>query len=286
MNKLLLCCDLDRTVLPNGKASESPGVRDLFSDLVKQTGLTLVYVSGRDIQLLQQAVQEYHIPVPHYAIGDVGTTLYQITNDTWQPNEEWSSHIGEDWQQHDADTLKQYLHDLNVLRLQEPEKQNIHKLSYYVSTEVSEQTLIKDIQQRLDSNGIKATIIYSIDETTDTGLVDILPQRASKYHAIEFLIDRFGFSKANTVFAGDSGNDLPVLISDIPAVLVNNAQASIKNTARRHADRKGLAKQLYVARGGFYGLNGNYTAGILEGLIHFHPEFRSTLVALMNEADQ
>jgi hydroxymethylpyrimidine pyrophosphatase-like HAD family hydrolase len=171
------------------------------------------------------------------------------------------------------------------LSLQEPEKQNIHKLSYYVSLEVPEQTVIDNIQQRLDTQQIKANIIYSIDEIAETGLVDILPQRASKYHAIEFLIEHLGMSKVATVFAGDSGNDLPVLISDIPAVVVNNAMTSIKTTARRLADKQGLARQLYLARGGFYGLNGNYCAGVLEGLVHFHPELRNLVAAHINEAE-
>ena len=124
----MLCCDLDRTVLPNGMASESPGVRDLFARVVKETGLTLVYVSGRDIQLLQQAINDYQIPLPHYAIGDVGTTLYHITDNSWQAESDWSEHIGEDWQQRHANTLQHYLDDLPGLKLQEPEKQNIQLL--------------------------------------------------------------------------------------------------------------------------------------------------------------
>lgn len=281
MHRILLCCDLDRTVLPNGYASESPGVRNIFARLIKDIGLTLVYVSGRDIGLLQQAIAEYAIPTPHYAIGDVGTTLYHITDDEWQPVEDWAIHIGEDWQQRHANTLQHYLEELAYLSLQEPEKQNIHKLSYYLSTEIPEKTVVHDIQLRLDAHQIRANIIYSVDETTDTGLVDILPQRASKYHAIEFFIERFGYAKEETVFAGDSGNDLPVLISDIPAVLVNNAQATVKTTARRLADRQGFARQLYLAHGGFCGLNGNYTAGILEGLAHYHPELKNRIATLV-----
>jgi sucrose-6F-phosphate phosphohydrolase len=277
MSNILLCCDLDRTVLPNGNANETPGVRDLFSQVVKESGLILVYVSGRDIHLLQQAINDYHIPLPDYAIGDVGTTLYQISAGNWQAQTDWSDHIGQDWQQQHATSLQQYLTDLPILRIQEPEKQNIHKLSYYVDLDIPEQFIITEIRERLEAHQIKANIIYSIDEMAETGLVDILPQRASKYHAIEFLIERLEMSKNDTVFAGDSGNDLPVLISDIPAVIVNNALASIKNNARRLADTKGLAQQLYLARGGFYGLNGNYCAGVLEGLIHFHPELRNLI---------
>ena len=29
---------------------------------------------------------------------------------------------------------------------------------------------------------------------------------------------------------------------------------------------------LYIARGGFMGMNGNYSAGILEGFVHFIPQ--------------
>jgi len=283
MSNILLCCDLDRTVLPNGDANESPGVRDLFAQVIKEAGLTLAYVSGRDLTLLQQAIHDYQIPTPDYAIGDVGTTLYHVANDSWQPQTEWADHIGEDWQQRHANSLQHYLDDMHELNLQEPEKQNIHKLSYYVSLDLPERGVIDSIQQRLDAHQIKANIIYSIDEIAETGLVDILPQRASKYHAIEFLIEHLAMDKLDTMFAGDSGNDLPVLISDIPAVVVNNALTSIKTTAQRLADKQGLAQQLYLARGGFYGLNGNYCAGVLEGLVHFHPELRNLVAAHVNE---
>lgn len=260
--------------MPNGNAIESPGVRELFAHVVQDAGLTLAYVSGRDLRQLQQAINDYRIPLPDFAIGDVGTTLYQISDNSWRAQTDWSDFIGEEWPQH-ASTLQQYLADLPGLRLQEPEKQNIHKLSYYADLNLPEKSVVSDIRQRMDAHRIKANIIYSIDELTEIALVDILPQRASKYHAIKFLIERLEVNRHDTVFAGDSGNDLPVLISDIPAVLVNNALASVKNTARRIADTDGLAQQLYLARGGFYGLNGNYCAGVLEGLIHFHPELRN-----------
>jgi hypothetical protein len=35
---------------------------------------------------------------------------------------------------------------------------------------------------------------------------------------------------------------------------------------------QGLADFLYVAKGNLLGMNGNYSAGILEGLVHYHPE--------------
>ena len=69
------------------------------------------------------------------------------------------------------------------------------------------------------------------------------------------------------MFAGDSGNDLDVLISDIRSVLVANADAETKRRAE-----KASGEALYVAKGGYLGMNGNYSAGILEGAAHYWPE--------------
>ena len=70
-----------------------------------------------------------------------------------------------------------------------------------------------------------------------------------------------------------SGNDLPVLTSGrLQAVLVNNAHPSVVEEAKKAADSKRAGDRLYVARGGFLGMNGNYAAGVLEGLVHFLPQ--------------
>jgi hydroxymethylpyrimidine pyrophosphatase-like HAD family hydrolase len=115
--------------------------------------------------------------------------------------------------------------------------------------------------------GIKANLIWSIDEQAGIGLLDVLPASANKLHAIRFLMQQKGYAHDNTVFAGDSGNDLDVLMSDIRAVLVANADAEVKNLAAR-ANKDAL----YLAHGGYLGMNGNYSAGILEGVAHYRPD--------------
>ena len=67
------------------------------------------------------------------------------------------------------------------------------------------------------------------------------------------------------------GNDIEVLASPIPAVLVANCQPQVRELATRLARERGYADRLYVARGGFMGMNGNYGAGMLEGIAHYHP---------------
>ena len=84
------------------------------------------------------------------------------------------------------------------------------------------------------------------------------------------------------MFSGDSGNDLPVLISPIPAILVNNASPELKAEAVQLANKAGTAAALYLAQGGFLDMNGHYAAGILEGIAHYHPSITARLTALEN----
>jgi hydroxymethylpyrimidine pyrophosphatase-like HAD family hydrolase len=124
----------------------------------------------------------------------------------------------------------------------------------------------------LVSQQIRASLIWSIDELEATGLLDVLPASASKRHAIEFLMQQRGFDHANTIFAGDSGNDLAVLSSPIRSVLVANASTEVRDEAKQMALDMGQVEALYFAHGDFLGMNGNYSAGILEGVAHFMPE--------------
>jgi hypothetical protein len=127
-----------------------------------------------------------------------------------------------------------------------------------------------------------------VDEQRDVGLLDVLPERASKLHAIRYLMDRHGYSKRRVVFCGDSGNDLNVLTSDLQAVLVKNASEKVRREARESVIAKGRPETLYLAEGNFLGMNGNYAAGVLEGLAYFIPAARTWIeeaVAGLNRSD-
>jgi hypothetical protein len=271
-SKILLCADLDRTILPNGPQEESPQARPVLRALVARPEVTLVYVSGRHKALLLEAIGEYDIPVPDYAIGDVGTTIYEIVNGQWHAWEVWSKEIAPDWDRTTHDDLVKMLADIDILQLQEPEKQNTFKLSYYAPEDTDRDALLVRIKRRLDPHGIRASLIWSIDEIKHLSLLDVLPECATKLHAIQFLMQQKDFDEAHTVFAGDSGNDLPVLTSGLQAILVGNSRAEVREEAQCRVEAAGWPESLYIACGEFLGMNGNYTAGVLEGLAHFMPE--------------
>lgn len=281
--QLLICTDLDRTILPNGSQPESAGARSHFAKLAARPEVTLAYVTGRDRQLVRKAINNYCLPQPDYVISDVGTTIYEIDGDSWQLWHEWQQEIAPDWMGLEQSDIRKLLLDIIDLQLQEAAKQNRYKSSFYVPLYADTDTLSVNIHRRLEACGIRANLVWSIDEPREVGLLDVLPARASKKHAVFFLMQRNGFALDDTVFAGDSGNDLPVLASEIPAVLVANASTGVRHEALARAASSGHANALYIAQGDFMGMNGNYAAGVLEGVVHYHPEVRNWLMQT-NEA--
>lgn len=273
MSRHLLCTDLDRTLIPNGVQPESPGARKTFQRLVERDDVQLAYVSGRHRALIEHAIAEYDLPQPDFVIADVGSTLYQVGEEGWQRREEWDAQIAPDWGDMSREGLAQLLHVFGDLRLQEPAKQNRHKLSFYVELGADVTALLAQMRSLLAGHGIKANLIWSIDEAEHIGLLDVLPASANKLHAIEFLMRQQGYGRLDTVFAGDSGNDLDVLQSDVPAVLVANASPELKQQVA-HIHKASLC----TAHGGFLGMNGNYSAGIVEGAAYHWPEIEAWLL--------
>ncbi len=276
-HRLLLCTDMDRTVIPNGEQPEHPQARKRFSDFCKQPEVTLAYVTGRHQELVKQAITDYHLPEPAYAITDVGSKIYQIMEDDWLELDSWEKHIDKDWNGNTHQQIQQLLSNVPHLSLQEPSKQNTHKLSYYLPLQIDQNTVIEQMENRLKAEDIAASLIWSIDEPNDIGLLDVLPRNATKLHAIEFLQQHLGYRHNEVIFAGDSGNDLPVLGSSIASVLVANASADIKQSAQQLAAKNGYADALFLATTTGLNMNGNYSAGVLEGVWHFAPDFRDKL---------
>ena len=272
MNRLLLCSDLDHTLLPNGPQPESPGARARFARLAARPEVTLAYVTGRHRELVERALASYGLPRPDYVIADVGTTIYAVNDADWRELDAWRAELAGDWAGHDRDQVRRLLGEFADLRPQEAAKQGPFKLSFYVPLYREAAALVADIERQLAAAGLAARVVWSVDEPRNLGLLDVLPAAAGKLPALTFLAARLGFTDAEMLFAGDSGNDLAVLASAVPSVLVANATDDVRAAAVAAAAAAGHAERLHLARGGPFGMNGNYAAGVLEGVAHFHPE--------------
>jgi hypothetical protein len=292
--RYLICTDLDRTLIPNGPQPEPPGARKRFAALTARPEITLAYVSGRHRALIEEAIVSYRLPIPDFVIGDVGTTLYRIQAEplppagarrgprdawklTWTQLDLWEAEIARDWAGHTHDELRGALRAVPTLRLQERGKQNRFKLSFYLPLYVEVDELSAAVSKCLDALGIRYRLVWSVDDVADIGLLDVLPERASKLHAIEYLMRLENLALRDTVFCGDSGNDLEVLASRVPAVLVANSRPDVQDLALELAEEAGTLQQLYVATGGYLGMNGNYAGGMLEGIVHYHPRIADWL---------
>jgi len=269
---LLICSDLDRTLLPNGHHPESPGARETLARLVSREEIDLAYVSGRGLSLALEAIEAYQLPGPRWIVGDVGTSVYESAPGGWRLSEPWHEAILGDWSGCRPAQLMDALDRIDGMAPQEPARQGAAKVSYYTAVDADRSGIESAIAKRLGQLEMSYRLVWSTDEIPKRGLLDILPASAGKLHAIEFLIDAWHYARDRVLFAGDSGNDLEVLASDLPSVLVANAHEDVRALAVELATRQGHGAALYTARGGFLGMNGNYSAGILEGVAHYFPQ--------------
>ena len=60
----ILATDLDRTLLPNGSWKADDQAIDLFNSLTEKQGVLVVYVTGRNLALTENAIQDYGVRYP------------------------------------------------------------------------------------------------------------------------------------------------------------------------------------------------------------------------------
>jgi len=277
--RLLLFTDMDRTIIPNGPQEEHPAAREQFKTFCGQPGICLVYVTGRRLELVTQAIAEYALPQPAFAVTDVGSKIYRDGPGSWEELPGWEEQLAADWHGRTHGQLEQALRPIEALTLQEEAQQSRFKLSYYLDLAVDKDQILQRMQAALAELGVAASLIWSVDDLQQIGLIDVLPENATKLHGLRFVQHQLGFADSEVLFAGDSGNDLPVLVSPVRSVLVANAREELKNLAVQLAQRNGHAETLYLAQPAGFSLGGNYAAGVLQGIRHFSPEFHPELQA-------
>ena len=264
----LLATDLDRTLLPNGPMPRDDGLEILFEAL-KTVPHLLVYVTGRNLNLVYEAQKEYNIPTPDYLIAEVGTSMFHKEGDNLVPETRWIEYIQSQEHNWNRERITTAIGTENNLTPQEEWKQNPFKISYYLPSNSEKEGALGHIAQALASIGVVADVLFSIDPLKDNiGLIDVLPKTATKATAVEFLRKQEGFTKDNTLYAGDSGNDILPLSHCYRSVLVKNAPEEVKDLVTKRVAENGCSNTLYIATG-VPPQNGNYASGILEGLRHF-----------------
>ena len=262
----ILATDLDRTLLPNGSWPPDPGAIDLFNELTQKHDVLVVYVTGRNLNLTEHAIREFGIRYPDVLIGDVGTSIRKYELNGWKPHGSWNTHVKQTSPKWDADAVRNAVAGVDGLSEQESEHCGPFKQSYYVVHDRNE-AVLRAVNERVKGK-FDEVIVYSFDSQSGKGLLDFLPHSATKQTALEFIADELGANKSDVVFCGDSGNDVFPLTAGFSGVLVRNADEQLVASVKLAADADPELR-LYFAKGGFKGLNGFYTSGVIEGAYHY-----------------
>ena len=262
----ILATDLDRTLLPNGSWPADPGAIELFNELTEKHSVYVVYVTGRNLNLAENAIKEYGIRHPHFLIGDVGTSIRKYQQGDWHPDTGWDAHVKQSSPRWDAEAIRDAVAGIDGLVEQEREHCSQFKQSYYVDHE-NKDTILEAVDDRVEGK-YDEVIVYSFDSQTGKGLLDFLPDSATKQTALEYIAEELGTDKTDVVFCGDSGNDVYPLTASFSGVLVRNADEQLVANVKR-ALQAAPEIRVYFARGGFKDLSGYYTSGVIEGAYHY-----------------
>jgi sucrose-6-phosphatase len=253
----LFATDLDKTLIPNGSAEYDNSLNFLFSSLEKNN-IAVAYISGRSLDSVINAIKEFKLKWPDFIISRVGGEIYSSVKGELVKSEDWLGKIKTQNKNWNIDFVKKLLNDVSELEPQAEADQSEFKISYFITDFDNADSVKSHVYKILDSNEVNANLVMFKDSESRTVYFDVLPFGVNKIEALDFLVNKEGFE--DVVFAGDSENDLDVLNSDRKSILVKNATDEVKVEI--------TSDYCYVCQGNEK-FNGNYSSGIIEGLMHY-----------------
>jgi sucrose-phosphate synthase len=209
--------------------------------------------TGRVLERTLSVLEEWKVPRPDVLNTAVGSEVHYGHPELVE-DRNWKRNIDYRW---DPLSLRECLAEVPGIRLQPERDQREFKLSYFVDS--LHWPGAREVRRRLKEHRIAASLIYSHHE-----FLDLLPVRASKGRAIQYLARRWGFEMDEVLVAGDSGNDADMLRSGALGVVVKNHSSELRYLRGR--DRICFAEWPYAH-------------GILEGIDRhgFIPDDQPTL---------
>ncbi len=238
----LFASDIDGTLI--SEEHDHAGLEELITLInSRPADLAIALASGRSIDLVLKVIEEFQLPLPDFLVCAVGSQIYYRHNDDFRLDRGWSSYLDKDWNRQE---ILRRLRSLDWLDLQEDEAQNPHKVSYYIKDETFKSEQFDAVLGKYRS---MISVIYSHNL-----FLDILPRRASKGKALKYICRKWSIPSHDLYTAGDSGNDLDMLVGSGKGIIVSNHAPELRDIPTR----KNLFRSTKPA-----------AAGILEGLRHY-----------------
>jgi sucrose-6-phosphatase len=205
--RYLLATDLDGTFV-----GDEAGLRELldYYDSLPDS-VSLAYVTGRHRASAMELIREERLPAPDILITDVGTSVFAGPELEEDPG--WKRRMTDNW---DPRAVRRIAGKVPGLRLQD--LPDTRRVSFF--SEGGEPA--GKLMEALSSEGIPHTFVFSSGRD-----VDILPEGGGKGEALRYVIGKFAEADASILVAGDSGNDLDMLMLGYPSVIVSNARPEL-----------------------------------------------------------
>ncbi|MBB4657846.1 HAD-IIB family hydrolase [Parvularcula dongshanensis] len=244
--RFLLSCDIDDTLTGDKEALAAFG-RWRASDREHH----FVVNTGRSLHGAIDVLRRWGAPVPDAMITSVGSEIYHLHDGDWtlSADDDWARHIGQDW---DAEAVHEAV--LRFAREAEPNlvpqparDQRRFKLGYLCPDDPGIAARLRDWLRGL---GHQVIVIFSHGR-----FLDVLPHRASKGHALDYLRAKLDVAPGHVLAAGDSGNDTEMLTMAGHPILVSNYTRELDALAR--------VGRAYVS-------SYPHAAGVLDGVTAFH----------------
>lgn len=203
----VLATDLDGTFL-GGSAAARALLTAYFRD---DPARRLLYVTGRSSRSVMELVGAGSLPRPDAMISDVGT--FVAHGDGTPAEGPLLDGIRRAWNDRSA-TVRAAFAGLAGLRLQE--NFGPHRVSYYFDTPA----VLPEAQARAEALGCDGLV-------SDNLYFDVLPRGVNKGSTLKRLMHEWQVPDAAVLVAGDTLNDLSMLSSGLPAVVVGDAEPGL-----------------------------------------------------------
>jgi len=236
----LFSTDLDGTLL--GQPESCWRFAAAWAALPVRRRPILVYNTSRTVANTLPLVLTRGLPEPDFIIGSVGTEFHDGLHDS---ADDFRRQFGEGW------NLEEVRHLVGLMpgvTEQPPECQHPYKSSWYWTRARRDE--VADLAWRLRATGIQAHVEYSCRY-----FLDVVPVRAGKGRALNWLCRRLHIALCDVLVAGDSANDSSMfLLDDVNGIVVGNALPELLSEVS--------SLQMFVAQG-------IMADGVVEGLRYF-----------------
>jgi len=212
----VLATDLDGTFLGGSDADR----RALYAWIEEnRRTIGLIFVTGRDPGFIADLTSG-EVPAPDYVVGDVGTTIAQFREGAVTPIPALEAEIATAW--NDAGgRVREALDGHPGLTLQPT------AFRYRVSYDYDPGVYDPAAADRIRAMGLDVLI-------SDNRFFDVLPRGISKGPSLRRLVDWLKVEEHRVLAAGDTLNDLSMLVSGLPAVAVGNSEAALVQRVAAH----------------------------------------------------